>query len=161
MSYAYERVEIDLTKDLFHHFVQAKYPNSSQVSRSLFTQFTLLDRIARDTWFIVNRGFYVSTSIFFLCIFDFFGRTKGFPWRFTLVVLFLFIITFTIQYFLFKKATKLSITKKRRYEEENRYIFERINNLEYIKTSSGENYEQKKLNKLLECNFKKNKKSLL
>ncbi|RHZ37130.1 ATP-binding cassette domain-containing protein [endosymbiont GvMRE of Glomus versiforme] len=163
MNYSYERVENDLTKDLFHHFVQAKYPHSSQVSRNLFTQFTLLDRVARDTWFIVNRGFYVFTSIIFLCTFDFIARTRnyGFPLRFTLVVLFLFAITFAIQYFLFKRATKLNIAKKHRYEKENRHIFERINNLEYIKTTSGENYEQKKLNKLLDRNFQKNKKSLL
>ena len=49
MNYAYDRVENDLTKDLFRHFIQAKYPHSSQVSRNLFTQFTLLDRVARDT----------------------------------------------------------------------------------------------------------------
>jgi ABC-type multidrug transport system fused ATPase/permease subunit len=78
-----------------------------------------------------------------------------------LVVLFLFAVTFTIQYFLFKKATKLNIAKKRRYAEENRHIFERINNLEYIKVTSGENYEQTKLNRLLDRNFQKNKKSLL
>jgi len=62
---------------------------------------------------------------------------------------------------LFKKAAKLSIETKQRYEEENRYIFERINNLEYIKVTSGENYEQQKLEKLIDRNFQKNKKSLL
>jgi ABC-type multidrug transport system fused ATPase/permease subunit len=105
----------------------------------------------------------VLTSIIFLCTFDFIARAKdyGFPLRFTLVVLFLFAITFTIQYFLFKKTTRLSIEKKKRYIEENRHIFERINNLEYIKVTSGENCEQRKLNKLLDHNFQKNKKSLL
>lgn len=49
MSYAYDRIENDLTKDLFRHFIQAKYPRSSQVSQNLLTQFTLLDRVARDT----------------------------------------------------------------------------------------------------------------
>jgi len=163
MSYAYDRIENDLTKDLFHHFIQTKYSHASQISRNLFTQFTLLDRVARDTWFIVNRGFYVLTSIIFLCTFDFIARTKdyGFPLRFTSVVLFLFVVTFTIQYFLFKKTTKLNIEKKSRYAEENRHIFERINNLEYIKATSGENCEQKKLNRLLDSNFQKNKKSLL
>ena len=111
----------------------------------------------------MNRGFYVFTSIIFLCTFDFIARTRnyGFPLRFTLVVLFLFAVTFAIQYFLFKRATKLNIARKHRYEKENRHIFERINNLEYIKASSGENCEQKKLNKLLDRNFQKNKKSLL
>ena len=48
-----------------------------------------------------------------------------------------------------------------RYAEENRHIFERINNLEYIKATSGEDCEREKLNKLLDRNFQKNKKSLL
>jgi len=163
MSYSYDRIENDLTKDLFHHYIQAKYPRSSQVSQNLLTQFTLLDRVARDTWFIANRGFYVLTSIIFLCTFDFIARTKdyGFPLRFALVVLLLFATTFTIQYFLFKKAAKLNIERKKRYVEENRHLFERINNLEYIKVTSGEVYEQKKLNRLLDHNFQKNKKSLL
>ena len=81
--------------------------------------------------------------------------------RFVLILIFLFAITFFIQFFLFKKAAKLSIEAKQRYEEENRYIFERINNLEYIKVTSGENYEQQKLGKLIDRNFQKNKKSLL
>jgi hypothetical protein len=49
MSYAYDRVENDLKKDLFNHFIQAKYSNSSRVSKNLLTQFGLLDRIARVT----------------------------------------------------------------------------------------------------------------
>jgi len=49
MSYSYDRIENDLTKDLFHHFIQTKYSHSSQISRNLFAQFTLLDRVARDT----------------------------------------------------------------------------------------------------------------
>ncbi|CAJ0840990.1 6110_t:CDS:1 [Entrophospora sp. SA101] len=52
------------------------------------------------------------------------------------------------------------MAKKKRYEEENLHIFERINNLEYIKATSGEEYEQRKLNKLIDRTFKKNKKSL-
>ena len=51
--------------------------------------------------------------------------------------------------------------KKKRSEEENRHIFERINNLEYIKATSGEEYEKNKLNKLVNRAFKKNKKALL
>jgi len=49
---------------------------------------------------------------------------------------------------------------KRRQEEENRYIFERINNIEYIKANSGEDYEQIKLNNLLNRNLQSNKKVL-
>jgi len=66
-----------------------------------------------------------------------------------------------VEFFLFKKATQLNMEKKIRSEEENRHIFERINNLEYIKVTSGEKYEQKKLNKLVDKTFKKNKKALL
>jgi len=66
-----------------------------------------------------------------------------------------------VEFFLFKKATQLNMEKKIRSEEENRHIFERINNLEYIKVTSGEKYEQKKLNKLVNKTFKKNKKALL
>ena len=93
--------------------------------------------------------------------FDFFERMSDSSTRFVLILIFLFSITFTIQFFLFKKAAKLSVEAKQRYEEENRHLFERINNLEYIKVTSGENYEQQKLEKLLDHNFQKNKKSLL
>jgi ABC-type multidrug transport system fused ATPase/permease subunit len=46
-------------------------------------------------------------------------------------------------------------------EEDNRVIFERINNLEYIKAVSGENYEEIKVGQQLDSTFRKNKKSLL
>jgi hypothetical protein len=38
-NYAYDSVERDLKKDLFRHFIRAKYPNSTEVSRNLITQF--------------------------------------------------------------------------------------------------------------------------
>jgi ABC-type multidrug transport system fused ATPase/permease subunit len=162
MNYAYDRVENELKKDLFNHFIQAKYSNSTQVSKNLLTQFGLLDRISRVTWFIANRFFYILTTLIFLLKFDFLDPSKmGNPTRFVLILIFLFTITFAIQFFLFKKAAKLSVEAKQRYEEENRHIFERINNLEYIKVTSGENYEQQKLEKLIDHNFEKNRKSLL
>jgi len=47
MSYSYDNVEKELKKDLFHHLVQAKYFNSSDISRNLITQFADdLDEIA-------------------------------------------------------------------------------------------------------------------
>ena len=47
MNYSYDSVEKDLKKDLFSHFIRAKYPNSIQVSRNLITQFADdLDEIA-------------------------------------------------------------------------------------------------------------------
>jgi len=66
-----------------------------------------------------------------------------------------------VEFLLFKKSTQLNMEKKKRSEEENRHIFERINNLEYIKATSGEEYEKNKLNKLVNRAFKKNKKALL
>ena len=46
---------------------------------------------------------------------------------------------------------------KKRTEEDNKVIFERINNLEYIKAVSGEKYEEKKINNQLNSTFDKNK----
>ncbi|CAI2161756.1 1316_t:CDS:2 [Funneliformis geosporum] len=88
-------IERDLKKDLFRQFIRAKYPNSSEVSRNLITQFAGdLDSIARSIWFIPNL---------------------------------------LVEIFLFAKAAKLNIAAKKRYEEDNKVIYERINNLEYIK----------------------------
>ena len=44
---------------------------------------------------------------------------------------------------------------KKRYEEDNKIIYERINNLEYIKAVSGEKYEEKKVGKQLDSTFQK------
>ncbi|MEG7979105.1 MAG: hypothetical protein NY202_04355 [Mollicutes bacterium UO1] len=47
MNYGYDRIEQDLKKDLFRHFIRAKYANSVEVSRNLITQFASdLDEIA-------------------------------------------------------------------------------------------------------------------
>ncbi|KLL04097.1 MAG: ABC transporter ATP-binding protein [Mycoplasmataceae bacterium CE_OT135] len=169
MNYAYDKVEDDLRKDLFHHFVQADYSRSSQIAPQLTTQFTLSQDIARELWFIANRIIYVSVAIFFLFRFGLIGRdfkdqhdqkisldVSKFIW----ITLILFFAIFVVEFLLFKKATRLNTAKKKRHEEENRHIFERINNLEYIKTTSGEEYEQQKLNKLVDKTFKKNKKAL-
>ena len=49
MSYSYDSIERDLKKDLFRHFIRAKYSNSSEVSHNLITQFSGdLDDIARN-----------------------------------------------------------------------------------------------------------------
>ena len=65
-----------------------------------------------------------------------------------------------VEIILFRQASKLSIAAKKRYEEDNKVIYERINNLEYIKTVSGERYEEKKIEQQLNSTFQKNKKSL-
>jgi ABC-type multidrug transport system fused ATPase/permease subunit len=61
---------------------------------------------------------------------------------------------------LFKKSAELSIEAKKRYNQDNKVIFERINSLEFIKTVSGEKYEEKKVSEQLDETFEKNKKSL-
>jgi len=66
MNYSYEKVEDDLRKDLFRHFIQADYSRSSQISSQLTTQFTFSQDIARELWFIGNRTIYVSIAVFFL-----------------------------------------------------------------------------------------------
>jgi hypothetical protein len=72
MAYSYDSIERDLKKDLFRHFIRAKYSNSSEISRNLITQFASdLDEIARNIWFIPNRLIYVFTLIFLLVFFDF------------------------------------------------------------------------------------------
>ena len=78
MYYSYDSIERDLKKDLFCHFVRAKYPNSSEIARNLITQFASdLDHIAYHIWFIPNRLIYVFTSIFYSLYFDFnFGSQK-------------------------------------------------------------------------------------
>ncbi|CAG8466280.1 11807_t:CDS:2 [Gigaspora margarita] len=132
MNYAYDKVEKDLKKDLFRHFIRAKYANSVEVSRNLITQFADdLDEIAHDIWFIPNRLIYVLVSLFLLFKFGFED-----------------------------KATKLNITAKKRQEEDNKMIYERINSLEYIKAVSGEKYEEGKIGQRLDSTFRKNKRAL-
>jgi ABC-type multidrug transport system fused ATPase/permease subunit len=72
----------------------------------------------------------------------------------------LFAFLMSVELFLFSQAAKVSVKAKRRHEEDNKVIFERINNLEYIKAVSGEKYEEAKIDKQLDVTFKKNKKSL-
>ena len=57
-----------------------------------------------------------------------------------------------VEIILFRKAGKLSVAAKKRYEEDNKVIYERINNLEYIKAVSGEKYEERKINQQLNLN---------
>lgn len=66
----------------------------------------------------------------------------------------------TVELFLFSQAAKMSVKAKKRYEEDNKVIFERINNLEYVKAVSGEKYEEVKIDKQLDSTFRKNKKAL-
>jgi len=161
MNYAYDSIEKDLKKDLFRHFIKAKYNYSSEISRNLITQFTSdLDAIAYDIWFIPNRLIYVATYLGFLFTFDFNFGSNGINWPFLGIAFGLFGVLIISQMMLFKKASKLSLAAKKRLEEDNKVIYERINSLEYIKSVSGEEYEQEKINKQLESTFKKNKKSL-
>src|SRR3954451_24406152 len=65
-----------------------------------------------------------------------------------------------IDLFLFSQAAKMSVRAKKRHEEDNKVIYERINNLEYIKAVSGENYEEEMIDQQLDSTFRQNKKSL-
>ncbi|CAG8689913.1 4733_t:CDS:2, partial [Ambispora leptoticha] len=125
-------IERDLKKDLFRHFVRSKYANSSEVSRNLITQFADdLDEIAY--------------------------RTAP---RLLVIMLGLFAVLFVVEIMLFKRASKLNLAAKKRQEEDNKIIYERINNLEYIKAVSGEKYEEERVDRQLDSTFRRNKKSL-
>ncbi|KLL02580.1 MAG: ABC transporter ATP-binding protein [Mycoplasmataceae bacterium RC_NB112A] len=160
-NYAYDSIERDLKKDLFRQFIWAKYSNSSLVSRNLITQFAGdLDVIANGIWYISNRLIYVIFTILYHIWFDFnFGAEKT-NWKFLGVLFGLFAFLMIVELFLFSQAAKMSVKAKKRYEEDNKVIFERINNLEYIKAVSGEKYEEKKIDKQLDNTFRENKKSL-
>ncbi|CAG8829117.1 15017_t:CDS:1, partial [Racocetra persica] len=159
--YAYDSIEKDLKKDLFRHLVRAKYTNSAEISRNLITQFADdLDEIAYSIWFIPNRLIYVAFSIFFLLRFDFNFGGPGTTLPLLAIVAGLFAILIIVEILLFKKASKLYMAAKKRQEEDNKIIYERINNLEYIKAVSGEKYEEEKVDRQLDSTFRQNKKSL-
>lgn len=77
-----------------------------------------------------------------------------------MIIFGLFALLMIIEFILFGKASKLGVAAKKRYEEDNKIIYERINNLEYIKAVSGEKYEEKKIGQQLDSTFRKNKKAL-
>jgi len=161
MNYAYDSVERDLKKDLFRHFVRAKYTNSSEVSRNLITQFADdMDEIAYSIWFIPNRLIYVAFSIFLLLKFDFNFGGEGTTLPLLAIMLGLFAVLFVVEIMLFKRASKLNLAAKKRQEEDNKIIYERIDNLEYIKAVSGEKYEEERVDRQLDSTFRRNKKSL-
>lgn len=102
----------------------------------------------------------MATAITYYIVFDFnFGDEKTNS-AFLTILFGLFILLAIAEFFLFKKASKLNIATKKRYEEDNKMIYERINNLEYVKAVSGEKYEEEKIGKQLDETFRKNKKSL-
>ncbi|CAG8659203.1 2665_t:CDS:1, partial [Cetraspora pellucida] len=159
--YAYDSIEKDLKKDLFRQLVRAKYTNSAEISRNLITQFADdLDEIAYSIWFIPNRLIYVAFSIFFLLRFDFNFGGPGTTLPLLAIVAGLFAVLIIVEILLFKRASKLNMAAKRRQEEDNKIIFERINNLEYIKAVSGEKYEEEKVDRQLDSTFRKNRKAL-
>src|SRR5437763_14086712 len=77
-----------------------------------------------------------------------------------MIIFGLFSLLMIIEFILFGKASKLGVVAKKRSEEDNKVIYERINKLEYIKAVSGEKYEEKKVNQQLDSTFQKNKKAL-
>jgi len=153
---------------LFRHFIRARYSQSSEISRNLFTQFASdLDAIATNVLAIPNRLIYAFTSIILFATFGFdIGKSsdqnKG--KRQTLIIsiiIFMYFFLVLTEVFLFKKATRLSIAARKRYEEDNKFIYERINGLEYIKAVSGEEREEEKVDRKLDTTFRRNKYSLL
>src|SRR6185437_9001051 len=115
MNYAYDSIERDLKKDLFSHLVQAKYANSSEISRNLITQFADdLDEISYSIWFIPNRLIYVAVSMFLLLTFDFNFGGEGTIGPLLAIVLVLFAILFIVEMMLFKRASKLYLAAKKR-----------------------------------------------
>lgn len=160
-SYCRSKIEKDLTLELFKVLVGSDYENSSEISGKMVTQFTSdLDNISANTWNIPNRLIYVFTSIFLNIYFDFnFGGKMNFS--FIWIALSLFSSLFFFVFLLLRQAVKLGIDAKRRFEEDNRVIFERIKNLEYIKNNSSEKFENSVVSKTLDRTFQSNKESLL
>jgi ABC-type multidrug transport system fused ATPase/permease subunit len=162
MHYAYALIEKDLKNDLFRHFVRAKYSQGLKVAPELISQFASdLDMIAENIWFIPNRLIYMTVSIFYTLSYGFNFGTGKINLKFLVILIILFSFLIATEVWLFSKAAKLNIAAKRRYEEDNKLIYEKINNLEYIKAVSGENYEVKKVAKQLGQTFSKNTKSLI
>ncbi|WNE41355.1 MAG: Vitamin B12 import ATP-binding protein BtuD [Mycoplasmataceae bacterium] len=161
VSYSCDKIENDLKVELFKILTNSNYEKSSEISWKMLTQFTSdLDNIAVNIWKIPNRLIYVIISIFLNFYFGFQieGRMNG---SFIGIIFFLFLSLLFVVSILLKKAIKLGIKAKKRYEEDNRIIFERVKNLEYIKNNSSEFFEQQKISDRLDKTFRNNKTSLL
>ncbi|MEG7979106.1 MAG: ABC transporter ATP-binding protein/permease [Mollicutes bacterium UO1] len=89
-----------------------------------------------------------------------FGKDGKINWFFLVIAFALFLVLIISEVILFKKASKLNVAAKKRQEEDNKVIYERINNLEYIKAVSGEKYEEEKISQQLDDTFRKNEKAL-
>jgi len=158
MHYSYDLIEKNLKKELLKKVLDTKYQYSSEVSRDLISQFSNdLDTISRYIWFIPNKLIISFVYIFQVYKYDFnFGTEEGINWRFILITIFLFSFNIIEQIILYRKAIKKGLEAKLRNEEDNKEIWEKIYNLEYIKYVSGENYSYKKISKKLDDSFKKN-----
>ena len=161
LSYSYDLIEKDLKKELFRNVLKAEYVDSSEISKNLINQFSSdLDTIASNIWFIPNRLIYIFTTIIYHILFDFnFGSEQRNWWIILLVNSMLSLLGY-LAYVLYKKSAELGVIAKRNYEEDNKAIYERINNLEYIKSVSAEEYEENKITEKLNSTFRKKKKWL-
>lgn len=162
-SFIGDKLEKDLKLELFSILTNATYEKSSSISDKMITQFSSdLDGISRNIWNIPNRLVYVLTSIALSFFYDFKSKDKeGTEFFYILIICALFTSLFAIVIFLLKKSIVLGIEAKRRYEGDNRAIFERMRKLKYIKINSSENFEQTKIAELLGKTFQSNKNSLL
>ncbi len=161
-TYCCNKIERDLKIELFEILTSSSYEKSSETSSKMLTQFSSdIDNIAYDIWTVSNRLIYVTVSIVLNIRFIFKGQGKSFEYVLVSVILLLFASLFAVVYLLLRKSTSLSMEAKKRYEANNRFIFERISNLEYIKSASSEGLEMNKLDNHLNDTLKKNQRSLL
>lgn len=156
-TYISWKVDNDLKKDFFEHFVDSRYENSSRISPKVFTQFSSnIEGISEQIWTIPNRFVYVIVSIILNCCYD----LERISWKVGLIISFTFLIAFTAIFLLLKKTTNEHIKIRRRNEEGVKFIFERIRNLSHIKLSSSEKLEKAKLESKLDKIFLENRRTI-
>lgn len=162
-SFIGDKLEKDLKLELFSVLMRSSYEKSSSVADRMITQFSSdLDGISKNIWNIPNRLVYVLTSIALSFLFDFRSKEgEKTHVAFIVVICALFAVLSGVVALLLKKSIVLGIEAKRRYEGDNRAIFERMRKLKYIKINSSEQVEQEKITGLLDNTFRSNKQSLL
>ena len=159
MNLSYETIEKKIKKELFTNFIRSNYQNGIKVDKTLISHFSSdIDTMVDHVWFIPNRLIYLITTIYYHVKYDFdFGsNTKNQRFKLILISLFLFLVF--VWAISLKKITEIGVKIKKNLESDNKLIYERINNFEYIKTVSGENYEENKIKNKLDSTFAKNKK---
>jgi len=83
------------------------------------------------------------------------------PNVFKYILLTIFICIIFISIYFFRKSTKFNLIRTKKIQEENKIIYERINNLINIKIASGEEFDTSKVRKNLDQGFKKGKEAII